>query len=125
MTTQSTTSGSDISNQETTEITELDRAIGAAFLGGGIGIFVLGIATVLAEGNSSISQALNWVKPVGALSGKTGVAIIAFLVSWVIVHFAFKNRAVSLMTAFSITLVLVVLGLLLTFPPVFDLLIGK
>lgn len=120
-----TTSGSDISNQEATETTELDRAIGAAFLSGGIGIFVLGLATVLSEGNASVNQFLVWIKGVGALSGKTSVAIIAFVASWIILHYAFKNRALALMTAFSITIVLVVLGLLLTFPPVFDLLIGK
>jgi hypothetical protein len=53
------------------------------------------------------------------LSGKTGLSIIAFIISWVALHYAFQRRAVSLTTAFLITLVLLVLGLLLTFPPVF------
>jgi hypothetical protein len=49
------------------------------------------------------------------------VAVIAFFVSWVLLHFAFQRRAVPLMTAIIIGGVLLALGLLFTFPPFFEM----
>jgi hypothetical protein len=85
----------------------------------GIGSLVLGIAIVLAEVNADIKTFLTWSSGVGPLSGKTGVAVVAFVVSWVVLHYAFQRKAISLTASFVVTLVLLVLGLLLTFPPVF------
>ena len=103
----------------TTEITAADRAMGASMIASGIGSLVLGIAIVLSEVNADIKTFLTWNSGVGPLSGKTGVAVIAFVLSWVILHYAFQRRAISLTTSFIVTVVLVALGLLLTFPPVF------
>lgn len=101
------------------EVSAADRAMGASMIASGIGSLVLGIAIVLAEVNVDIKTFLTWNTGVGPLSGKTGVSIIAFVISWVVLHYAFQRRAISLTTSFVVTLVLVVLGLLLTFPPVF------
>jgi hypothetical protein len=106
-------------SEVTTEITAADRAMGASMIASGIGSLVLGIAIVLSEVNADIKTFLTWNSGVGPLSGKTGVAVIAFLLSWVILHYAFQRKAISLTTAFIATVVLVALGLLLTFPPVF------
>ncbi|SRR5581483_9392281 len=115
--------GADIKSGEGAEVSILDREVGAAFIASGIGSFVLGLLVVLTEmkAGKGLSAALNWVGPVGPLSGKTGVAVIAFVVGWVVLHFAFKNRAVTLTTAFVITLILVGLGVLMSFPPFFEL----
>ena len=61
----------------------------AAFLSGGIGCFVIGLLTTLTESPAlvNLKNALNWSNPVGPLSGKTGVGVIAFLLSWAIAHF--------------------------------------
>jgi hypothetical protein len=101
------------------EISLADRAMGASMIASGIGSFVLGIAIVLSEVNVDIKSFLTWTSGVGPLSGKTGVAVIAFIASWALLHFVFKSKPITLMTSFIITVVLVVLGLLLTFPPVF------
>ena len=101
------------------EVSVADRAMGASMIASGIGSLVLGIAIVLAEVNADIKTFLTWNTGVGPLSGKTGVSIIAFVISWVVLHYAFQRRAISLTTSFVVTLVLLVLGLLLTFPPVF------
>jgi hypothetical protein len=101
------------------ESTAADRAMSAAMIASGIGSLILGIAIVLSEVNASIKSFLTWNSGVGPLSGKTGVSVIAFVVSWVILHYAFQRRAISLTSAFIITVVLVVVGILLTFPPVF------
>jgi hypothetical protein len=102
-----------------TDISVADRAMGAAMIASGIGSLVLGIAIVLSETNAGFKSLMTWTSGVGPLSGKSGISVIAFLVGWVVLHYAFKSKAVSLTTSFIITVVLVVLGLLLTFPPVF------
>ena len=103
----------------TEEISVADRAMGASMIAAGVGSLVLGIGVVLAETNADIKKFLNWVGPVGPLSGKTGLSVIAFILSWVILHYAFQRRAISLTRSFIVTIVLLVLGLALTFPPIF------
>ena len=98
----------------------------AAFLAGGIGCFVLGLLVTLAEMPAlvALKDGLNWNNPVGPLSGKTGVAIIAFLVSWGIAHFTMKDKDVNLKTYVIVAAVLTALGFLMTFPPFFELFAG-
>jgi hypothetical protein len=107
-----------------TSVSAADRAMGASMIASGVGSLVLGIAVVLAEINPDFKTFATWNSGVGPLSGKTGLSVIAFLVSWVALHYGFQRRAVSLTTSFMITVGLVVLGLLLTFPPIF-MSIGK
>lgn len=97
-----------------------DHEVGAALLASGIGATVLGIMVVGAEASTNFASSLRFVASVGPLSGKTTVAVIAFILSWVILHLALP-RTVKLSTAFNITLVLIGLGLLLTFPPFFEI----
>lgn len=108
-----------IRTESVVEVNAADRAMGASMIASGVGSLVLGIAIVLAETNADIKTFLTWNSGVGPLSGKTGVSVIAFVVSWIVLHYAFQRKAVSLTTSFIVTVVLLVLGLLLTFPPVF------
>ncbi len=101
------------------EISVADRAVGASMIASGIGSLVLGLAIVLAEVSEGAKSAMTWTSGVGPLSGKTGYSVIAFVVSWVVLHYAFQRKAVSLTTSFIVTVILVVLGLLLSFPPIF------
>jgi len=48
------------------------------------------------------------------------VGIIAWLVTWIILHNRWKDRELSLTRVLVVTLVLLALALLLTFPPVFE-----
>ena len=95
----------------------------AAFLAGGIGCFVLGLLVTLTEMPAlvNLKNGLNWMNPVGPLSGKTGVAVLAFLVSWGIAHFTLKDKDVNLKTYVIVAAILTALGFLLTFPPFFEL----
>ncbi len=107
-----------------TDGVDMDRPNGpvaAALIAGGIGSAVLGVATVLNVASSAISMSLNWIKPVGPLSGKVGLATIAFFLSWLILHFAMRGKNVNFSRAATIAFVLLAIGLLLTFPPIFDL----
>ncbi len=105
----------------------------AAFLAAGIGSLVMGIGVVLNEASGAIKDAvgidlnafLQFDKTfglgsgVGPLSGKVGLAVIAFAVSWVLLHLWLRGKEVDFRTAFIATLVLVGLGFALTFPPIF------
>jgi hypothetical protein len=71
-----------------------------------------------------LKNALNWSNPVGPLSGKTGVAMIAFLLAWAVAHFTIKDKDVNLKTYVIVAGVLTALGFLMTFPPFFELFAG-
>ena len=94
-------------------------AAAAAFIASGIGVFVLGLMTTGAEVSSGLKNILNWWNPAGPLSGKTGVAILAWIISWLVLNHLWRGEDKALRSAFTITMVLVGLGVLLTFPPFF------
>lgn len=92
----------------------------AAMISGAVGTFVIGLLTtgsVIIEG---LGDALNWWNPAGPLTGKTGVGVIAWLISWGLLNTVWKGRDYDLRKAFIITLIGVALGVILTFPPVFE-----
>lgn len=93
----------------------------AAMVAAGLGTFTIGLMTSLAEASAGLRNALTWYNPVGPLSGKTGVGVIVWLVAWIVLHTTWKNREISLGRGARWALVLILLGFLLTFPPVFDL----
>jgi hypothetical protein len=96
----------------------------AAILAAGIGLAVTGIVSALAEAIAAWSAMLVWSKPVGALSGKTTLGIAAWLVSWLILGLLWKDRQVSLRPVLIVSAVFLAAGVLLTFPPVFELIAG-
>ena len=93
----------------------------AALLAGGIGGFTVGLMTTLAAASKGLSTSLNWYSPVGPLSGKTSVAVILWLFSWLILNQLLKNKDTQFGKVASIAITLLFLGVLLTFPPFFDL----
>ena len=52
----------------------------AALISAGIGVFVLGLLTTLAEASTGIADMPNWNKGVGPLSGKTIVPVAIWLI---------------------------------------------
>jgi hypothetical protein len=107
------------STSEETRVITMDSAVSAAFIASGIGSVVLGLTIIGAETNAALKTFLTFNAGVGPLSGKTTVTVIAFVLSWVILHFIFRSRPIKLATGFTISVILVIVGLLLTFPPVF------
>lgn len=92
----------------------------AAMISAGIGSLFLGLMTTGAVLSADLKNALNLYNPAGPLSGKTTVAFAAWLISWAILGWIWKDKDSDLRRAFTTTLVLIVLGLILTFPPVFE-----
>lgn len=93
----------------------------AASLSAAIGCCVLGLMTVLAMANSAVKELLNWYAPSGPLSGKSGIAVIIWLVTWIVLHFSWKNREIKFGKIWKLSLILIVIGFLFTFPPFFEL----
>ena len=105
----------------TTETLLKNGKAAAALLAGGIGAFVMGLVTTLSEASSSFGSALNWYKPAGPLSGKTTVAVIVWLIAWAVLGNQWKDKDVDFDKISMIALVLLLLGILGTFPPFFEL----
>ena len=101
----------------------------AAFLAAGIGAFVLGLTVTLAsafppaEGETSFfdfAATYGFGEGVGPLSGKVIIGTLAYLLSFVVLGIWWRGRNVSLRTVLTVSFVLLALGFLLTFPPVFE-----
>jgi hypothetical protein len=113
--------------EQITPQTKPNGPVAAAFIAAGIGSFTMGLFVVLNEINADISNFLKWDanwgvgKGVGPLSGKAGMAILAFVVSWAILGVLLRGKEVRWSAALTVALVLVGLGFLLTFPPVFEI----
>lgn len=113
-----------IAPQETVTAHTKLGAAAAAFVASGIGCFFIGLFTTLAEVSPAVKAALLWSGPVGPLSGKVGVSIILWVMSWLVLHTMWKDKDSNVNRSLTLTLVLFVLGFLLTFPPIFQGLAG-
>ena len=97
----------------------------AAMLAAGLGCAVLGLATVLVTWSPAVKEALDWYAPVGPLSGKTGTAVLAWLISWGLLHWRWRARELRHFARIvRWTILLIGLGWLGTFPPLYDLFAG-
>ncbi len=92
----------------------------AAILSAGVGSATIGLMTTGAVISAGLKSALNWWSPAGPLTGKTSVGVIAWLVTWIVLHVLWKDKDVPLVRVLVVMLVLLALGVLLTFPPVFE-----
>ena len=96
----------------------------AAILAAAIGCFTLGLAVCLVAASSAVGMFLTFSKPVGPLSGKTDVAFGAFAVSWVILAYLWRGKNVSFGRVATISLILIGLAIVGTFPTFFDIFAG-
>jgi len=93
----------------------------AALLAGGIGSLMVGLLTTLSEAVEFVGTSLNWIKPVGPLSGKTTLAVIIWLIVWVVLNKQWKDKDVEFDKFALISLILLLFGILGTFPPFFGI----
>jgi hypothetical protein len=94
--------------------------ISAAIIAAGVGALALGILTTLSEASVGVHDWLEWSERVGPLAGKTIMAVIVWLVAWAVLHFVYRQRAIETRTALIVTLVLIGLGVVGTFPEFFQ-----
>ncbi|HTU48119.1 MAG TPA: hypothetical protein VMF91_23870 [Bryobacteraceae bacterium] len=93
----------------------------AAIFSAGIGCFVLAVLAILADKSALVQRSLVFYKPTGPLSGVTTVAILVWLVTWGILEWNWRKKTVPAGRISALALALLVLSLVLTFPPVGDL----
>jgi hypothetical protein len=93
----------------------------AAILASGIGVFVLGLLTTIAASSASFADDINIKNRVGPLSGKTTFAVIAWLVAWALLAPVLWKRDTPMNYVVGLTTVLIVAGLIGTFPKFYDL----
>src|SRR4029450_2510321 len=94
--------------------------IAAAIIAGGIGAAALGLFTTLAEASKSVKDWLQWSDAVGPLSGKVLMAGLVWGGAWAILHLVLRNKPYETRRALVISLVLIGLGVLGTFPLFFQ-----
>ena len=92
----------------------------AAFLGAGAGAFAMGIITLANEAGWFVAPTL--YAPAGGVSGRTTLAVVAWLVLWGVLHRRWKDREMEPRAICAAALVLTILGIIGTFPPIWGLL---
>jgi hypothetical protein len=97
-----------------------DGALAAALIAVGIGVLTLGVVTSAAGAALGFKDWLKWDESVGPLSGKSSLALIAWAVSWPLLHLALFRRDGILTVALVISGILILLGMIGIFPPVFE-----
>jgi hypothetical protein len=93
----------------------------AAILSAGIGSFAVAFFAIAADKSAWVKNLFAFYKPTGALSGETTVAVLFWLAAWAVLSWRWRKRTVSLRPVNVVALGLLVLSLLLTFPPIGDL----
>lgn len=90
----------------------------AALTSAGVGCFFVGLTTVLAAASKPLNAAFSMYKPSGALSGESTLAVIVWLLVWVVLGRRWHMRSLVPGRVLAVASVLLFLGLLMTFPPV-------
>jgi hypothetical protein len=109
--------------------------VAAGFIAAGVGTLVIGLGVVLNEASSAIKDAFGFEvtaflrfdanfglgSGVGPLSGTVTLGVLFFAATWLVLGYLWRGKEVPFGRAFGVSLVLVGLGFLLTFPPIFEL----
>lgn len=93
----------------------------AAVLAAGVGAFLVAVFAILADKIAAMKSLMIFYKPTGPLSGVTTCAIGSWLLIWLLLHMAWRSRMVNVGRVRMAALILLILGVLLTFPPISDL----
>ncbi|HEY3739745.1 MAG TPA: hypothetical protein VGL53_07870 [Bryobacteraceae bacterium] len=93
----------------------------AAILSASVGCFALAILALLGDKSAAIKSSLIFYKPTGPLSGVSTGAILIWLFTWGILEWRWRNKTVAARRINTVALALLLLSLLLTFPPIGDL----
>ncbi len=104
-----------------TSAAQPDGAGAAAILAAGIGALALAVFAILGDQSTAFKNLMIFSKPTGPLSGVTTCAMVLWLAAWGVLHARWRSRSVDLARVNAIAFALLILGFLLTFPPIADL----
>src|SRR4029450_13753662 len=109
-----------VETSDATGETRIEGLAAAALLAAGAGAFVLGLLTTLAEASTGTADFLQFNDRVGPLSGKTIIAAIAYFGALLMFGLLFRGRQLAMRAVLAAAVVLLLLGLLGTFPTFFQ-----
>jgi hypothetical protein len=92
----------------------------AAVLSAAIGSCAFGVFAFAADAVPAINRVMAIWKPTGALSGVSTAGILVWLVAWFILSRRWAGRDVRLLWVNLASALMLIAGLLLTFPPFMD-----
>lgn len=108
----------------TSEISRPSGPAAAVVLAAGLASFALGLLSVLTAVSASVSSALTVSDRVGDLSGVSTAVTVVFFAAWGVLAIMWRHANPPLIRVAAASGVLIVLGLLGTFPPFFNALGG-
>lgn len=97
------------------------NAVSAALISAGFGTATMGIIQFIAELIEPFNDALALNKALGPYSGKYLIAYGAWLLSWAILYPIAGANKIRVKVALTITVILIVIGAILLFPPFISL----
>jgi len=111
--------------EQKTSATLTNGSAAAAILSSGIGCFVLGAIANIADAHKPFGKQLSIYMPTGPLSGISTVGIVVWLASCVVLAWRWNNKNVAIKSIGIAAIVLLLLSVLLVFPPFEDMMQGK
>lgn len=93
----------------------------AAILAAGIGCLMVALLAILGDKSAFFHSFFIFSKQAGPLSGVSTCAIVMWLACWGVLHALWRRRTVETARISFVAILLLVLGMLLTFPPIADL----
>jgi hypothetical protein len=97
----------------------------AAILAAGFGWFAFGLFDLAGQTWPVVGAAFNIWRPSGPLSGVSTAAIGVWVLAWLLLSVCWRTRNLRLGRINAAAFAMLAAGLLLTFPPFIDLLLGK
>ena len=97
----------------------------AAILAAGIGSAALGVFALSNDAFPAINHFFTFSTLTGGLSGVSTTAVVVWLVAWFVLARRWSGRTVAMAKANLAAFLLLAVGMLLTFPPVMDLIQGR
>lgn len=95
--------------------------LAAALLASGIGSAALGLFSLLTAALAPLRDALSHYSSVGPLSGLTLIPMALWVAAWAVLHTKWRDKEKNFSIIFAVTMLLVLVGLAGTFPPVYEL----
>ena len=105
---------------QSTTRAEANGAAMASTLAAGVGALAMGLFVVLNE--AGLFAAPTLYGPAGGVTGRTTFATLVWLGAWGVLHARWRAREIAPGRVLALTLVLIVVGTLGTFPPPWSLL---
>lgn len=93
----------------------------AAILAAGVGALVLAVLAIATDRVRPLQRLMTFSKPTGPLSGVTTSAVVIWLVTWAVLDWRWRKKTLATRRIGVLAVGLLVLALLLTFPPLADL----